>query len=206
MFFSKSFVNDFAESANFDATEWFRKKESLFYEKVHSGEVNFTNSVRNILENFDIYDNSGVDESEIFYSMISKMFDCRQSVEMEIESLGFRKRATREEIYRRLNKAYEFLFYSPCRNISIGEIARESALSKYYLIRLFKKVYNVTPIEMHSRLRINKAKELLLDPLKNITDICCEVGYSSIGTFSLLFKKQTGLSPAKYRKYLINKQ
>ncbi|MCA9325724.1 MAG: helix-turn-helix transcriptional regulator [Anaerolineae bacterium] len=84
--------------------------------------------------------------------------------------------------------------------VTIAHLSRQVALSPYYLIRLFRRVYKQTPHQYLIQLRITKAKELLSHSDVSITEICAEVGFESLGSFSALFRKSVGLSPSAYRR------
>lgn len=83
--------------------------------------------------------------------------------------------------------------------ITIEVLSREVALSPYYLIRAFKRVYKQTPHQYLVGKRIAKAKELLRNSDLNVTEICAAVGFESLGSFSTLFRKAVGVSPSAYR-------
>lgn len=84
--------------------------------------------------------------------------------------------------------------------ITIEQLSYEVALSPYYLIRLFRRTYKQTPHQYLIHLRINKAKELLSHTDLSITEICADVGFESLGSFSTLFRRIVGLSPSAYRR------
>jgi AraC-like DNA-binding protein len=83
--------------------------------------------------------------------------------------------------------------------ITIDDLSREVALSPYYLIRTFKRVYKKTPHQYLVAQRIARAKELLRNSDLSITEICAAVGFESLGSFSTLFRKEVGISPSAYR-------
>ena len=83
--------------------------------------------------------------------------------------------------------------------ITIDDLSRAVALSPYYLIRAFKHVYKQTPHQYLVGQRIAKAKELLRNSDLSVTEICAEVGFESLGSFSTLFRKVAGISPSAYR-------
>jgi AraC-like DNA-binding protein len=83
--------------------------------------------------------------------------------------------------------------------LSIDDLSREVALSPYYLIRAFRLVYKQTPHQYLIAQRIAKAKDLLRNSELSITEICMEVGFESLGSFSSLFSKVAGISPSAYR-------
>ncbi len=83
--------------------------------------------------------------------------------------------------------------------ITIEALGSQVALSPYYLIRAFKHIYKQTPHQYLIGRRIAKAKELLRNTQISVTEICAAVGFESLGSFSTLFRKATGLSPRAYR-------
>ncbi len=83
--------------------------------------------------------------------------------------------------------------------VTIEQLSREVAISPYHLIRLFRHIYKQTPHQYLIQLRIGKAKELLSSSDLSITEICALVGFESLGSFSTLFHKVSGLSPRAYR-------
>src|SRR5574341_2112339 len=83
--------------------------------------------------------------------------------------------------------------------ITIEDLSREVALSPYYLIRAFRRVYRQTPHQYLVGQRIARAKELLRNSDLSITEICATVGFESLGSFSTLFRKVAGISPSAYR-------
>lgn len=84
--------------------------------------------------------------------------------------------------------------------ITIDHLSSEVALSPFYLIRLFRRVYKQTPHQYLIQVRMAKAKELLSSSDLSITDICAEVGFESLGSFCTLFRRVVGLSPSAYRR------
>jgi AraC-like DNA-binding protein len=66
---------------------------------------------------------------------------------------------------------------------------------------VYKETFRETPHEFLTRLRVERAKTLLANGHHNVTEACFEVGYSSLGSFSVLFARQVGLSPSEYRRY-----
>lgn len=84
-------------------------------------------------------------------------------------------------------------------SITIEQLSNAVALSPFYLIRLFRRIYKQTPHQYLIHLRITRAKELLRNSDLSVMEICMAVGYESLGSFSTLFRKVAGLSPSAYR-------
>lgn len=83
--------------------------------------------------------------------------------------------------------------------IELDKIAATACMSRFHYIRIFQQVYGLTPRAYLKDLRIHKAKQLL-DNNTPVKDACYNVGYDSIPTFSAVFKKGVGISPAQYKK------
>jgi AraC-like DNA-binding protein len=83
--------------------------------------------------------------------------------------------------------------------ITIEQLSREAALSPYYFIRLFRRMYRQTPHQYLVQQRIARAKELLRTTDLPVTEICAAVGFESLGSFSALFRRLAGISPSAYR-------
>ena len=83
--------------------------------------------------------------------------------------------------------------------LNLKLFSRIRFVSKYHLLRLFKRYYGQTPNQYLIDKRIEKAKEFIKKGL-SISDTCYEVGFESLSSFSALFKRKTGFSPSEYRK------
>jgi AraC-like DNA-binding protein len=100
----------------------------------------------------------------------------------------------------RLCRARDWLAAHFDRRKSLEDAARVACLSPFYFGRLFAGAFGETPHELLTRLRIDRAKRLLLSDTVSVTDICFDVGYESLGSFSARFRTRTGLSPAAFRR------
>jgi AraC-like DNA-binding protein len=84
--------------------------------------------------------------------------------------------------------------------LDLDELAHSAAISKFHLVRIFDTVTGTTPHHFLACLRMQRAKELLLSSNAPITQVCMEVGYASLGSFSKTFSTLVGLSPQEFRK------
>lgn len=84
-------------------------------------------------------------------------------------------------------------------DLNLDVLSRICLMSKYHLLRLFKRYYGLTPRQYLIDKRIKKSKELLRDGI-SVTETCFAVGFESLGSFSTLFKAKTGKSPTKFQK------
>jgi len=102
------------------------------------------------------------------------------------------------DIYQRIATAKIFIDENYHESIDLDEISQQAFLSRFHFHRLFTKIYRRTPHQYLTQKRLDKAKDLLSEN-KAVTDVCNEVGFESIGSFSVLFKKEIGFAPTYYR-------
>ena len=102
------------------------------------------------------------------------------------------------DIYQRIVTAKIFIDENYDAAIGLEEISKQAFLSRFHFHRLFRKIYRSTPHRYLTQRRIEKAKQLLAEN-KAINDVCNEVGFESLGSFSALFKKEIGFAPTHYR-------
>jgi len=102
--------------------------------------------------------------------------------------------------FRRLARARDLLAAGLQERITLHRAAQEACLSRFHFQRLFARVFGETPHKFVTRLRMDKAKRLLAVDEMPVTDVCLEVGYTSLGTFSARFAATTGQAPSEYRR------
>ena len=100
---------------------------------------------------------------------------------------------------QRLARARAFIDDCYHLPLDLERISGEACLSRYHFLRLFRKAFNQTPHQYLTRRRIEKAKELLACSGLTVTDVCFEVGFESLGSFSSLFNRHVGQPPIAYR-------
>lgn len=105
------------------------------------------------------------------------------------------------QTFKSLTNARDFMRASYEAPLKLPDISARANLSPYHFLRVHKEIFQETPREFLTRLRIERAKTLLAKGSHNVTEACFEVGYSSVGSFSVLFARHVGLSPSEYRRY-----
>lgn len=107
---------------------------------------------------------------------------------------------TSREILDRLNRARSFIDLCYDLPLNLDEISSHACFSRYHFLRLFRQAFNITPHQYLVERRIERAKELLSANDLRVTDVCFEVGFQSLGSFSSLFRKSVGQAPITYRE------
>src|SRR5579862_2236585 len=103
------------------------------------------------------------------------------------------------EIYKRIVAGKIFIDRNFNQPIGLDAISRHSCLSRFYFHRVFTYIYRKTPHRYLMEKRIESAKQMLSANELTVEEVCNTVGYESIGSFSILFKKEIGFAPQYYR-------
>jgi AraC-like DNA-binding protein len=101
-----------------------------------------------------------------------------------------------------ITKAKKFIEEHHTEELSLGQVAQAVHTSIFYFCKLFRKVTGTTFTEFVSRTRLEKAKNLLLNPNLRVSEIAYEVGFQSLTHFNRTFKSIVGQSPTEYREQL----
>ncbi len=118
--------------------------------------------------------------------------------QQQVEKIA-RNQPLMEYQYVQIRQSRAFMEKYLAEKIELENIAAAAFMSRFHYIRIFKQVYGITPRQHLRDLRITKAKDLLKQGLP-VTQVCFDVGYESLPTFSHAFKRGTGYSPRAYQK------
>jgi transcriptional regulator GlxA family with amidase domain len=104
-----------------------------------------------------------------------------------------------EESNRRMLRARDAMDRTYAQPLDIPELARIAMVSEAHFIRTFRSTFGETPHRYLQRRRVERSMFLLRETDRSITDICLDVGFNSLGTFSRTFRDIVGESPSDYR-------
>ncbi len=104
-----------------------------------------------------------------------------------------------EELNRRMLRARDAIDRAYAQPLDIPELASVASVSQAHFIRTFRATFGETPHRYLQRRRVERAMFLLRESGRSITDICFEVGFSSLGSFSRTFRDIVGENPTDYR-------
>ncbi|MGD1087023.1 MAG: helix-turn-helix domain-containing protein [Verrucomicrobiota bacterium] len=102
-----------------------------------------------------------------------------------------------------ITRAKQFIQENQSADLSLGQVAKAVNTSTFYFCKMFKKATGLNFTDYVSRLRIEKAKNLLLNRNLRVSEIAYEVGFQSLTHFNRVFKKIMGQSPTEYRDQLV---
>jgi AraC-like DNA-binding protein len=106
----------------------------------------------------------------------------------------------RHAVNRRLLRARDAIDRSYADALDVEALASSVHLSRAHFIRSFKDTFGETPHRYLQRRRLERAMSLLRETDRPVTEICFDVGFSSLGTFSRTFGEIVGASPSAYRE------
>jgi len=104
-----------------------------------------------------------------------------------------------------ITRAKEYIHEHQTEELSLGQVAKAVNTSTFYFCKMFKKITGINFTDYLSRVRIEKSKNLLLNPNLRVSEIAFEVGFQSLTHFNRVFKKILGQSPTEYRAQLLGR-
>src|SRR5262249_8248150 len=105
-----------------------------------------------------------------------------------------------EELNRRLLRARAAMDRAYAEPLDVPSVAAVAHLSEAHFIRSFRACFGETPHRYLQRRRVERAMFLLGETKRSVTDVCYDVGFTSLGTFSRTFRTVVGETPSEYRR------
>jgi transcriptional regulator GlxA family with amidase domain len=105
-----------------------------------------------------------------------------------------------EEQNRRLLRARDAMDRTYAQPLDVASVARVALMSEAHFIRTFRQTFGETPHRYLQRRRVERAMFLLRETDRSVTEVCFDVGFISLGSFSRTFSEIVGDSPKAYRK------
>jgi len=121
-------------------------------------------------------------------------------VRRQIERLPAVRESTRVEAFKRLSRGREFMHANFDQAVTLDQIARAAGISTYHFHRLFVRAFRESPHVYLTRLRLDRARWLISRQDRPLIEICSEVGFESLGSFSTLFRREFGMPPGAFRR------
>lgn len=160
---------------------------------------NYRKSREEILHFLDLLVNEVEDKSDYYDTICQNLLNIlilnviRRSKSNLV--ISTQKNATKECTY--IRNYIDIHYATP---ITLDILANETYLDKFYLVHVFKKQYEISPINYLIEKRIQESMNLIENTNYSISEISSIVGFNSQSYYSQIFKRKTGLSPAEHRK------
>jgi AraC-like DNA-binding protein len=104
-----------------------------------------------------------------------------------------------EDLNRRLLRARDAMDRAYAEPLDVRAVAAVAHISEAHFSRSFRAVFGETPHRYLQRRRVERSMFLLRETDRSVTDVCMDVGFTSLGTFSRLFREIVGETPSAYR-------
>jgi AraC-like DNA-binding protein len=99
-------------------------------------------------------------------------------------------------------RAKEYIAAHQAEDLNLAQVAKAVNTSTFYFCKIFRRMTGLNFTDYVSRVRVEKAKNLLLNRNLRVSEIAYEVGFQSLTHFNRVFKRILGVSPTKYRTRL----
>jgi AraC-like DNA-binding protein len=106
---------------------------------------------------------------------------------------------TKNDLVARLTESMSYIKRNYADRINLSQLSKIALLSPFHFQRSFKSLYELSPLEFITHLRLKKASRLLKQTKKPITEITVQCGFESTSSFIRLFKKRFSQTPLSYR-------
>jgi AraC-like DNA-binding protein len=104
-----------------------------------------------------------------------------------------------------ITRARQYIEANSHEDLSLAIVAKQAGMSPFYFCKMFRKVTGVHFARYVSCVRVEQAKNLLLNPNYRVSEIAFEIGFQSLTHFNRIFKNIAGQSPTEYRRHLSTK-
>ena len=138
-----------------------------------------------------------LEKSSLLYA---KLLQLEHGLEDNYHLIEAKKMSTKKELARRIDRAQQHIiehYNDPALDLST--ISRAACLSQFHLIRVFKSLLEMTPMQFLANVRMDAARRLVQDTRKSATEIASLVGFSNRAAFSRAFRRRYGVSPLAMR-------
>ncbi len=133
---------------------------------------------------------------DYYFELAHQLLLSQNDVLTQMNKLERGNYATKRELFKRVNKARNYLEDTITENFDLNRLSRESCLSKYQLIRDFKSAFGITPHRYFIARKLQRACQMMRSgDYGTLNEVAFELSYSSLAAFSRQFKQLYGVSP-----------
>ncbi|HMQ48154.1 MAG TPA: AraC family transcriptional regulator [Saprospiraceae bacterium] len=177
------------------------KPAQAFLEKIYHVSENrlgrFLEQQKTILLNQHL--SSTIDWPCFYQNLAENLLLTQFQTESMIEKITSARRATREELFRRLCIAHQFILDNYESEIDLDTLAQKATISKFHLLRTYRETFGTTPYRQVLDLRLERSRQLLQADY-SLEEIAFQLGFSDRRAFTKAFRKTFQQSPSSYRK------
>ncbi|MGH2648451.1 MAG: helix-turn-helix domain-containing protein [Ginsengibacter sp.] len=170
----------------------------MFYDGIIKNDP-FVDYLKNQFSRLSVSSGGGQLEESYYYAICENLLQFQYNISRRLDGINKVKHSTKQEILKRVLVAKEIMDDNYLKNLDLDYLARQCCLSKYFLIKSFKQVFNITPHQYHIRLKINHAKKLLQHKSLSVSEVAHHLNYPDIFSFSRQFRLVTQYPPSVFK-------
>lgn len=159
----------------------------------------FSTDEHTLFRNLNRVKDGEIDLPEHVRSVIEAAERAMESIEQAYCNLPHRDDDARNEVFTRLLEAKAFIEENFGREIDLDEMAKKAAISNFYFVRLFKRVFGLPPYQYLLQYRLKRSADMLITTELPIYEIAMRCGFDSHITYSTQFKQFYAIPPSRYR-------
>lgn len=142
---------------------------------------------------------SGRDATAHLADLVMLLMADSDALRARAERLAAGRPATRAELLRRVLRGRDFIESCFDQSLTLKMIATAATMSEYHFHRSFHQTFGLTPLEHLTRVRVDRAAQMLRTSDAAVQDVVVSVGFESVPTFTRLFRQRLGRTPAAFR-------
>jgi AraC family transcriptional regulator len=209
IFFSPKFLQDFQYGFSLsdrnllnDPIDREIMQQNTFLETIYPCNGDIKYNLSHLIDHFNENSDDLLLDDYIFHAMLLFYRLYYKEVLNKSNRLGALNASTRNELFKRLTLAKDFMLSNYNRDISLEDISRQSCLSPTHLFRTFKQIYNCSPHQYLIQTRLDNARHMLKSTNYTLNEIVNLVGFTCPSTFIKLFKHKFHFTPGRYRNHV----
>lgn len=133
---------------------------------------------------------------DVLYRLAEGLLALQSDMSRQMNRMNARTPATREELYRRLLQAKEFMHDHWQNDLTIKHVARHVCLSPYHFHRNFREAFGLAPMRWFRQLKLQNAKAILATKCQSVSEVALHCGFADVFSFSKAFKRECGVRPS----------
>jgi AraC family transcriptional regulator len=209
IFFSNKFLRDFQYSFSSSEQDLLDEpidreviQQNTFLETIYPCKGDIKYNLTHLIDHFNENSDDLLLDDYIYHSLLLFYRLYYKEVMTKSNCLDALNVSTRNELFKRLTVAKDYMLSNYNQDISLEDISRQSCLSPTHLFRTFKQIYNCSPHQYLIQARLDNARHMLQNTNYTLNEIVNLVGFTCPSTFIKLFKNKYHFTPGGYRNYV----
>lgn len=140
-----------------------------------------------------------IDWDALYFEMAAEFLRAHRQIGRHLQAIPSARTLTKQEVYRRISLAHSYILENFDGPISLEDLEKVAFFSKYYIIRMYRQIYGLTPHQHILQLRVERAKELLRKG-HSPTEVALRLSFTDRRAFAKIFKQRIGVSPSAFSR------